>query len=157
MGPLTQEEADTLSVIEKLLTNPNSIRMPEQGTTKIYPVHYFREGKRNNDMSVSTYRGTIDARKVSYRLLYNNNIVLIRIDTHYRTKHINPDKTVIQPMQPHIHLYSEQHGDKYAYPLPQEFSDTEDIIALFLDFLSYSHIINVNEVQVAEQGVLFDA
>ena len=157
MGPLAQAEADTLRAIEKLLTNPNSVRIPEQGTTKIHPVHYFREEKRNDNMSVSTYRGKIDAMKVSYRLLYNNNIVLIRIDTHDRTKHINPDKTVIQPMQPHIHIYSEQYGDKVAYPLPQEFSNANDIIVLLLDFLSYSNIINVNKVQIAEQGVLFNA
>ena len=73
------------------------------------------------------------------------------------TPHTNPDKkTVIQPYQPHIHIYREGYGDKFAYPLPNVFQNVEDISSLFMDFLSYSRIINSNEIKVDIQGVLWN-
>lgn len=72
---------------------------------------------------------------LTYKSLCNDNIyddkciMLVRIDTQDATYHINPDgKTKILPYQPHIHIYKEGYGDKYAYLLPYEFSKTDDDI-----------------------------
>lgn len=45
MGPLTQEEADTLREIEKILINPHKFRIPLQGTTEEYLVCYHIANK----------------------------------------------------------------------------------------------------------------
>ena len=154
---LSQEEADTLRMIEKYLTNPELVKLPPPTGTVLHPVHYHREGRRMDNMKISTYHARINAQKISCRLLYNGNVMLVRVDTQDATPHANPDKKiVIQPHQPHIHIYREGYGDKFAYPLPNAFRNAEDISSLFMDFLSYSRIINSNEVKVDIQGVLWN-
>lgn len=156
MNPLTQREANTLIEIEKLLTSTDTVRFPERRETKLYPVHYHRENRRYDDMTISAYRGNKNPQKVSFRLLYSQCIILLRIDTEDPTPHENPDKTRIEPFEPHIHIYKEGYGDKFAYPLPKEFTNADDIIGLFMEFLAYSHIINLNLVHIVEQEALFD-
>ncbi len=154
---LSQEEADTLRMIEKYLTSPELVKLPPPTGTVLHPVHYHREGRRMDNMKISTYHAQINAQKISCRLLYNGNVMLVRVDTQDATPHTNPDKKiVIQPHQPHIHIYREGYGDKFAYPLPNAFRNAEDISSLFMDFLSYSRIINSNEVKVDIQGVLWN-
>ena len=65
------------------------------------------------------------------------------------------DGTVIESYTPHIHIHNGI-NDKTAYPLPDDFSNTNDIVQTLRDFLSYSNVINVNEIELYEQGVLFD-
>ena len=155
MGPLTQEEADTLREIEKILINPHKFRIPLQGKTEEYPVCYQIANMDKDNMSISAFHGNKDIFKVSIRLKYNGNIILTRIDSRDQTRHINPDKTIIEALQPHIHIYREGYDDKFAYPLPREFSDATNVCSLFRDFLSYSHVINLDEIRILEQGALF--
>ncbi|MGM9580385.1 MAG: DUF6978 family protein [Anaerovibrio sp.] len=56
----------------------------------------------------------MDENKVSYRLIYKKSVLLIMIYANDKTAHINPDKSFIPPMTPHIHIYSEGLGDKFA-------------------------------------------
>ncbi|MDD6598784.1 hypothetical protein [Anaerovibrio sp.] len=154
---ITQEEADTLRTIEKYLANPQNIKIPKMRETRIYPAYHKCYNKRRDDLDVSAYRGGIDENKVSYRLIYKKSVLLIRIDTNDKTAHINPDKSFIPPMTPHIHVYREGYGDKFAYPLPAEFSSKgADIEKLFIEFLQYSNFININELSLSiiEQEVL---
>jgi len=156
MTTLTQDEADTLKAIEKYLLDPHSVRMPTPQTTNIYQLKYTMEGRAMQNMKVSAYRGKKNPSKVSYRLMYDDYFILIRIDTKDNTPHRNPDGTVISPLQPHIHIYREGYHDKFAYPLPNGFSDANNIMGLFLEFLSYSTILNTDKVKLVEQEVLFD-
>ncbi len=154
MAVLAQAEADTLRRIEKFLTNPHNITLLSPHRNSIHQMHYFHNGFRKDDMKLSTFHSEKNTRKVSYRILYNGNIVLIRIDTQDATPHINPDgQLVIPPYQPHVHIYQEGYSDKFAYPLPEEFQNTDNIIELFMEFLSYSNVINKDDVQIQE--VLF--
>ena len=153
---LTQREADTLREIEKSFINPSSVRFPERRETKLYPLWYRYDNRRKDDMAISAYRGKKNPKKVSFRLLYAQGIILVRVDTQDPTPHTNPDGTRIEPGEPHIHIYKEGFGDKFAYPLPAEFNYTDDVIDLFMDFLSYSHIINKDQIHLVESGVLFD-
>ena len=141
MSILSQEDADTLQIIEKALTNPKQVHLPPPNGTKIHAIHYWRDNRRKDDMKLSTYHAQKNKKKVSYRILYNSCILLIRVDT--------------QDATPHINLYREHYGDRFAYPLPKEFKDADDIVQLFMDFLSYSNIININEIQINIQEVLF--
>ncbi|WP_298014080.1 DUF6978 family protein [uncultured Megasphaera sp.] len=153
---LTQREADTLREIEKAFINPASVRLPERQEKQIYNLWYRRNDRRKDDMAISAFRGKKNPRKVSFRLLYAQGIMLARIDTQDITSHTNPDGTRIEPLEPHIHIYKEGYGDKFAYPLPTEFNHTDDIIGLFMDFLAYSNVINRDQVHLAEPEVLFD-
>lgn len=154
---LKQEEADTLRMIEKYLINPQSVKLPPAQETTIYDIYYMKDDKRYDNMNLSTYRGRKNPHKVSYRILYDKCVMLVRIDSQDATYHINPDgKTKILPYQPHIHIYKEGYGDKYAYLLPDEFSKTDDIVTLFMEFLSYSHVINADKISMIRQEVLFD-
>ena len=92
MSILSQEDADTLQIIEKALTNPKQVHLPPPNGTKIHAIHYWRDNRRKDDMKLSTYHAQKNKKKVSYRILYNSCILLIRVDTQDATPHINPDK-----------------------------------------------------------------
>lgn len=101
------------------------------------------------------FTGKRNPNKATYTLRYNDNIMLIRVDIGYGGMHTNPDGTTLEPNTPHIHIYNEKYGDKIAHPLPKEFSHTGDIVQTLIDFLKYSHIINVNQIKICVQGGLF--
>jgi len=42
----------------------------------------------------------------------------------------------------HLHIYKEGFGDKYAYPLPEEFIDCKDINDFLEKFMNYCNIVN---------------
>lgn len=156
MGPLTQEEANTLIQLSKYLLNPQSFRFPMQSETRVYPLRYARQETDKTDMNISLYRGKKSAQKVSYRLLYRGNVVLVRVDLGDMSVHTNPDGSVISSNTPHIHIYDENDEDRVALRLPDEFQDSSDIYQTFRDFLSFSHVINIGEIAIYEQGVLLD-
>jgi hypothetical protein len=65
-------------------------------------------------------------------------------------RHSNPDGEVIDG--PHLHIYTEGYGDKWAYPLPDEFTDDISLMVKFVEFLRCCKIDNVNDLQL--QGVI---
>ena len=155
---LTQETADTLIKIEKVLLNPINVYIPQEPRqTEKYPLGY--KGLNNtfniNDLNVEMFRGSRNPKKVSYKLLYKGIFNLIRLDM-YGTRHMNPDGKIFEPDTPHLHIYDEIYKDKWAYSVPPEFSNTEDIVQTFKDFLSYSNVINVDEIKIVHQGGVFD-
>ena len=75
----------------------------------------------------------------------------------FGTRHINlDDGKIFERDIPHLHIYDELNKDKKAYSLPPEFSNTNDIIQTLKDFLSFSNVINVNEIKIIHQGGVFD-
>lgn len=60
---LSQEEADTLRMIEKYLTTPELVKLPPPVGTALHPVHYHREGHRMDNMKISTYHARITMRE----------------------------------------------------------------------------------------------
>lgn len=157
MDILTQDEADTLGVIEKYLIDPESVLIPPPQKTCIHYIRYRKDGQYYDNMKLSTFRSQKNSRKVSYRIIYDTHNILVRIDTQYAASHRNPDgKIIIPPYQPHIHIYTEGYNDKFAYPLPNCFSNADDIIQLFMEFLSYSNVLNADKISMVRQEVLFD-
>lgn len=157
MDVLTQDEADTLRVIEKYLIDPESVLIPPPQKTCIHDIRYRKDGQYYGNMKLSTFRSQKNSRKVSYRIIYDAYNTLVRIDTQDATSHRNPDgKIIIPPYQPHIHIYTEGYKDKFAYPLPSSFGNADDIIQLFMEFLSYSNVLNTDKISMVRQEVLFD-
>lgn len=151
MSELTQQESELLIALEKLLSSPKKVNLPPQGEKNYHKVTNLKKDI-NFDLTLS--RGKRNPKKASYQLMYKNNIILLRVDTE-GGMHYNHDGTVIPAHTPHIHIYQEGHESHQAYRLPKSFSNQNDICVILLDFLSYSNIINVNEVKICIQGGLF--
>ena len=149
---LSREEAKALIAIEKYLTN-HSIIIPSQGAENKYDI-YDKTGDQN--YYAAMFRGRINPLKSYYKLIYRGNIRLIRVDIGDGGTHINPDGTIFPPGTPHIHLYDEVYHDSIAYPLPKIFNNTDDLPETLRTFLSYSNVLNVNEIDIIQQGGLFD-
>lgn len=149
---LSQEEANALIAIEKYLKN-HSIVIPSQGAENKYDI-YDSAGDQN--YYAAMFRGRINPLKSYYKLIYRGNIRLIRVDIGYSGTHTNPDGTVFPAGVPHIHLFDEVHHDKIAYPLPEIFNNTDDLAETLRTFLSYSNVLNVDEIEIIQQGGLFD-
>jgi len=59
--------------------------------------------------------------------------------------HRNPDNTEVAC--PHLHVYREGYGDKWAMPLDDLFADTTDLMNLLEDFMRYCNIIEPPIIQ----------
>lgn len=150
---LSQQDAQTLIAIEKILTTPTKGNLPSPGKHQNFPLH----DKKKNNYKATMYRGNKNPNKASYTLLYQGNIVLIRVDLNCNSPHMTTSNgEMLPPNTPHIHIYDEEQHDKIAYPLPKEFAHTNDILQTLYDFLAYSNVINLKELRICVQGGLFD-
>lgn len=133
---INSEEFDRLMAIKKLLKDNNIIAIPSLGKRQDYEV-VSMDKKEQFVLTIS--RGTIDISKIKYQNLYKRyNLILVRIDLA-GPRHLNPDGIFIG--HPHIHIYKEGYGDKWAYLLPNEFfTDVNDMVRLLEDFLKYCNI-----------------
>lgn len=103
MDILTQDEADTLRVIEKYLIEPEIVLIPPPQKKCIHDIRYRKDDQYYDNMKLSTFRSQKNSRKVSYRIIYDAHNILVRIDTQYAASHRNPDgKIIIPPYQSHI-------------------------------------------------------
>lgn len=82
-------------------------------------------------------RQSFNIKKITYQQRVFTTIVLLRLDLGYGG-HRNPDGIEIHGA--HIHVYREGYGDKWAYKLPECFSDTEDIYLTLDNFMDYCNI-----------------
>ena len=95
--------------------------------------------------------------KTTYNLFYSG-YQLLRLDTYGNGIHINDDGTIIPARTPHIHIYdaNEHDHDHHAFLLPDLFTNTKDDIRTLLDFLSYASVVDIEKLQVVQQGVMKD-
>ncbi len=109
----------------------------------------------DNKFILTIERGRIDFLKIKYQTRRSQtNEVLLRIDTK-GPRHINPDGEIIEC--PHIHIYREGWGDKWAQPLnPEIFKDTSDLVILLKDFLNYFGVINIPCIEMEGFQEKFD-
>jgi hypothetical protein len=83
-------------------------------------------------------RGRIDLKKVKMQNRGRQVVVLVRLDLG-GAPHRNPDDTEVPA--PHLHVYREGYGDKWAEPVPaQHFSNLSDFWKTFQDFLRYCNV-----------------
>lgn len=149
---LSQQEADILLQIEKLLLEPAKVSVPLQGVTT---SHKLTDTGKKENFNMLLRHGKKNPNKISYQLMYHGNIILLRLDTEAGA-HYNPDGTFIPAHTPHLHIYTEEYDDHMAYLLPDGFTDVSDLVNLLREFLVYSKVINVDEVNITIQGGLFD-
>jgi hypothetical protein len=90
-------------------------------------------------------RGRIDLLKVKMQNRARQVMVLARIDLS-GAPHRNPDDQEIRG--PHLHVYREGFGDKWAVPLAADrFRNPSDVWTTFEDFLGFCNITRPPHVE----------
>lgn len=83
-------------------------------------------------------RGRIDWAKIRYQHWARQVVILVRLELS-GPAHRSPDGQEVRC--PHLHLYREGYGDKWAFPVPAEaFRDLEDVWRSLEDFMRYCSI-----------------
>lgn len=134
---LTQQEADALLALEKYcVIGSNRFNFPSLGGALRIPLHSLDE---REEFSLDITRGRILLEKNTFQTRARKTVILARLDIA-GPPHRNPDGEEI--VCPHLHLYREGYGDKWAIPLPEMFRGTEDSIKLLDTFMDYCKIVN---------------
>jgi len=138
---LSQAEADALLGMPKMLVDLVQIKFPGRGDELRLEARSVN-GKELFLFDVNR-RGHINLKKCTYQNRHSVDI-LLRLDLN-GPPHRNPDGDELPC--PHIHVYREGFADKWAFPVPSDFRDTNDLITSLQDFLQYSKVQEIPEIQ----------
>ncbi len=142
---LTQSEADALIAIEKHRANDDSWDYPSLGGVISIPLV---SADKRETFNLDIRRGRMDLLKGTYQNRARQIIVLVRMDFGGQP-HRNPDGEEIS--SPHLHIYKEGYGDKWAFPVPgDKFSNMSDLWQLLNDFMKFC---NIKEQPIIEKGL----
>jgi hypothetical protein len=140
----SQEEADFLFAMEKFRIDENAYTFPELGGSLRVPL---RSKDLREDFILDIQRMSIQLKKNTFQNRARTSVILARIDIG-GSPHRNPDGQEIPC--PHIHLYREGFDDKWAYPLPEIFSNPGDSWKTLLEFMEFC---NINQAPHIEKGL----
>jgi hypothetical protein len=132
---LTQQEADALLVLEKHFLGKDRFAFPGLGGVLRIPLH---SSDRREEFSLDITRGRILLEKNTFQTRARKAVILARLDLA-GPPHRNPDGEEIDC--PHLHLYREGYGDKWASPLPAVFTGIEDAVELMDTFMDYCRVV----------------
>ncbi|HYM62636.1 MAG TPA: hypothetical protein VEZ11_17260 [Thermoanaerobaculia bacterium] len=142
---LTQTEADALIAMEKHRANDDRSDFPLGGESIVLPL---QSPDKREQFLLDMSRGRIDLLKVKLQNRARQVVVLVRLDLG-GAPHRNPDDEEIQA--PHLHLYREGYGDKWAFPVPSDrFTKIADLWATLGDFMRYC---NITQPPYIERGL----
>ena len=131
---ISQEEANRLLQISKVREDENEYTFPSLGGNLRIPLSSI---DKKEEFSLDIGRSCIKLIKNKYQTRVHKNIVLVRIDIG-GSPHRNPDGEEIDC--PHIHIYKEGYGVKWAYTLPEHFHNPSDPWTTLLDFYTFCNI-----------------
>ena len=126
---ISQAEIDVLLKTEKHCIETKKYSFPQLGGKISIPL--FSENKQE-EFLLDISRSRVDISKTTYQNRARKTIVLLRLDIG-SAPHKNPDGEEIQ--SPHLHIYKEGYGDKFAYSLPSEFiscKNASDYLKVFM-------------------------
>ena len=139
---LTQAEADALIAMAKHRVDGTEWDYPDLGGGISIPL--VSTDKREHFV-LDLRRGRIDLAKGTYQSRGRQVVVLVRLDFG-GAPHRNPDGTAI--VSPHLHLYREGFGDKWAIAVPRStFVDMSDRWRMLQDFVQYCNIVEVPTIR----------
>ena len=142
---LTQGEADELLAMEKHRANDDRLVLPDLGG-KLSAQLVSQNGSEVFFLDI--WRGRANLSKGTLQSRARSVIILARIDFG-GAPHRNPDDVEIPC--PHLHLYREGYGDKWAVPASRDvFRDPNDHWQTLQDFLRYC---NVTRPPMFERGL----
>lgn len=132
---LTQAEADALIAMEKHRLNEDRSDFPMGGQSLVLPI---QSPDKREQFLLDLSRGRIDLLKVKMQNRGRQVVVLVRLDLG-GAPHRNPDDQEIPA--PHLHVYRENYGDKWAIPVPADrFTATTDLWATLEEFMRFCNI-----------------
>lgn len=133
---LPQAVADLLIAMEKrkLDDDDKEWRFPHTGGKVMIPL-VSPDGREG--FFLDLYRGRINLSKNTFQNRARRSVILARLDVD-GPPHRNPDDEEVSA--PHLHLYREGYGDKWAVPAPADkftdLSDTQHTLQEFMQFIN---------------------
>ena len=139
---LPQLEADALIAMAKHKIDDTTWRLPIVGGGVSIPLQSF---DRREQFLLDIYKGRINLSKSAYQTRGRGVIVLVRLDVG-GPPHRNPDGEEVAC--PHLHLYREGFGDKWAVPVPRDdFPDPADLSRVLDDFLAFCNVVERPDIE----------
>jgi hypothetical protein len=133
---LTQEEADALLALEKKRATETRYRFPGSGGKLVAELVSMDEKER---FHLDINRSSITLEKITFQNRARTVVILARLDLA-GAPHRNPDDSELGC--PHIHLYREGYGDKWAFEVPVDrFGDLEDRWRTLHDFTRFCNVV----------------
>lgn len=132
---LTQHEANTLLALEKHFLGSDRFEFPALGGALRIPLH---SADRREEFSLDITRGRILLEKNTFQARARKAVILARLDLA-GPPHRDPDGEEIDC--PHLHLYREGYGDKWAEPLPTALTGMTNAIEFMDAFMDYCRIV----------------
>lgn len=132
---LTQQEADSLLQMEKVVVNEAKYSYPSFGGGLQIPLTSL---DKREEFMLDIARGYISLAKNTFQNRARKTVILARLDLG-GSPHQNPDGRHIDC--PHLHVYREGFGDKWAFNLPDIFSNPNDLGLTLDNFMTYCNII----------------
>lgn len=140
---LTQAEADALIALPKYKEDNKTWNYPSLGGSVSIPL--ISNDKRERFL-LDISHSQINLLKGKHQNRARQCFILVRLD-FCGSPHRNPDDTEIPC--PHLHLYREGYGDKWAIPAPvDEFKDTTNFRRTFKDFMKYCNVVLTPQIQL---------
>lgn len=138
---LAQVEADALLAMPKERMDEIVYEYPVLGGGLRIPL--VSTDKRESFI-LDIIRSRVTLEKGTYQNRVRSTVILARLDFG-GASHRNPDDQEIAC--PHLHLYREGYGDKWATPIPADFGDLTDAWQLLQDFMRYVNIITRPDIR----------
>ena len=134
---LTQAEADGLIATAKVRVNDDPYDYPAGGGSIMVPL--MSQDKREQFL-LDISHARIDLQKGKHQNRARQIVVLVRLDFG-GSPHRNPDDQELPC--PHLHLYREGYGDKWAFPVPAgDFAHLGDLWETLQDFMRYCKVVD---------------
>lgn len=134
---LKTNEALALLKREKFYEDNKSYDFPLQGNALSFEIFSHKPDRMSFLLDIS--RKSFSLKKCTFQHRVYTSIILARLDLG-DNRHRNPDNAEIQG--PHLHVYCEGFGDKWAYPLSSEkFTNPEDMFLTLEQFMNYCNIV----------------
>jgi len=131
---LSQAEACALLRMEKFRVDATSHTFPDLGG-HIQIALQSQNQRESFSLDISRRRIALTTK---YQTRGRQAVVLARLD--FNSPHRNPDDTEVGI--PHLHIYREGFGDKWAYEVPVGMlKNPSDAWQVLLDFMSYCSIV----------------
>jgi hypothetical protein len=140
---LTQAEADALISMEKMKVDDSIYQFPQLGESVSIEL---KSVDKREQFFLDLNRGRIEIKKLTFQNRARKIVVLVRLDLN-GSPHRNPDGEEISC--PHLHLYREGFGDKWAFAVPADkFPDLDHPRNILEAFMYYCNIVEPPLIQL---------
>lgn len=134
-GNLSQPEADALIAMDKHRVDDTPWEFPGPGGKLDIPL---KSADGREEFRMNVYRGKVVLAKATYQNRARISTPLVRLDLSGGT-HTNPDGEPVPC--PHLHLYRQGYGDKWAIPAPAELlNSANDLYSTLSRFMDYCRV-----------------